>query len=338
MKEVENYMRVNPQFFATEKGREIYCRANNFLPVYDKKSYPTRRLMVYPSTQFACTAYYKKEVFDEWKKGGWEKTPRRIAANLIPTAFVFEADGATIKEQAANIRQEALRHVLSITHSGNKSLHFVVPIHIDQGKAFDGPDASALFKAVWEEVAAQLFFDTSMLDSATATIGRLTRMPGAKRLPTAKDGRLDTSAEAQANAPLQRCYFLNTSVEYLDIRGMIERARESLHKKAVKADTREAVAAAFAAYAPNTYEDDMRHLENSQRLYPSAHKQIILDAFNGVLPSSGELPMVTDTRRATYLGAIALAKSKFGNLARPLVEAIKAAHPSCLPLPVESFL
>ena len=220
---MKNLIKENPAFFANVQARKKFCHENHFMPIYDFMYQPNKDGIVYPATQFFCTADYRPEVWKRWQKG---EEVKRVGENLVPTAFLFEADGIGLEEQKRNINLERLNHVLSITYSGSKSLHVIVPILPCDGFAMAGN--SQLYKACWAEVAKRLFKDISVLDERCASIGRLSRMPGATRYKRTKDGKLDLSAADKE----QRCIFLNDAVEPLRLGLFIDDYKFKQRRKA----------------------------------------------------------------------------------------------------------
>ena len=315
-----NLMKQNPNYFADCKNRAQWCVDNFMMPVNDIYSQPDARRMVYPETQFAMTATFRKDYFDKAKAEG--KPLQRLAENLIPSAFVFEADGISIAAQANNIRPEMLRHVLSATFSGGKSIHVLVPIH--PADAFRIGGNSKLFRALWEEVAKAIFADTSVLDRQCASIGRLTRMPGALRLKRTEKGYLDTMH--LDGCKRQVCLYLNDAVEYMRLDRLIQK-----HTAAIQyADLRRNIEAHLAAKRNPVAEsaaEEIAHLRRSAEKYPTPSKEVAL-----IVLDQGQVPLAADLPKGgDYWQAFTLLVRRFPKLSESFYEFVKEHHPTRFP-------
>lgn len=111
--------------------------------------------------------------------------PDRKAEHLQPTFFVYESDTLPIEEQrdfAINVASK-LDCFYQATYSGSKSCHILIAIEPTQAN-----DIKKDFKFYWQFVANKLFGEeySKNLDSACASVGRLTRNPGAINSKTGK--------------------------------------------------------------------------------------------------------------------------------------------------------
>ncbi len=310
---MKDTMKDTTTYFDDIQHREDFCRANRFLPVDDCYSQPNMNGEVLPGTQFFMAATYKKDLVNEAVKTGTQLT--RKTENLISTAFVFESDSMTLQEQRDNIREEAFKHILSITYSGKKSLHIVVPISTNDGLAITGGKE---YKYLWMEVAKLIFKDADKLDPQCASIGRLTRLPGAKR----KD-----------SGTKQACEFYNNECEAISLKPFIDEWR----KREQSQQMTFAIRGVFKKYETRKDTDfasQLNHLVKSYDKSPSPSKQIaIMVLRDGRTPSSNFLPA-----GGSYIGTVKLLQNRFPLLLESFVDSVQQAHPSCLPRKKEAYL
>ena len=310
---MNNTMNEQTSYFDTVQHREDFCRKNRFLPVDNCKCQPNMDGKVHDGTQFFAAATFKQELVNEAIKTGTQLT--RKTENLIPTAFVFESDSMTLQEQRENIREEAFKNILSITYSGKKSLHVVVPISPQDGTAITGGKE---YKHLWREVAQLVFKDADKLDIQCATIGRLTRLPGATRNDSGKK---------------QACEFYNEACETIDLKNFMEKWREQEREQQMVLSIR----GVFQKYESRNdldFDAQLRHLEQSNGKSPTPSKKIaIMVLRDGNTPSSNFLPA-----GGSYIGAVKLLQNRFPLLLEPFVESVQQAHPSCLPRRKEAYL
>ena len=325
-----NIMAGDPGLFDDPRNRKSFCDAYHFLPVEDVTSQPCLTDALPARASHFCCATYRDEVWAQYRRDGI--VPRRIGANLKPTALLYESDTLPLDGQQRNIRTEALPHIVSVTFSGGKSLHTVVPIPDDVGEAIiDRPvdDAKRVYRSMWREVAPILFHDSGCLDRACATIGHLSRLPGARRYDAA-GGYTDP-----AWLPVQLCLYLNAQPEYLDFGPVLDAAVAEVKrdkKERVREILRHSVDDIFADFSD--YGEDLAHLSKSQMKYPKARKKLALQVLNG-----GPIPPESQLDNGlTYIGTVRYLHRNFKHLARRFVELVKAAHPSNLPMPVDYYL
>lgn len=312
-----NIVANNPTLFTTLEGRHRFCQDHHFLPCDDIYSQPRMDKTVREDTQFFIAATFKDNLYAEARASRTQLM--RKGCNLIPTAFVYESDSLPIKEQLSNIKAEAFgRHVLSVTYSGGKSMHVVVPIAIDEGKTIaDNKE----YKFLWGMVAKMVFKDISPLDSQCATIGRLSRLPGAKR----KDK--DT---------IQQCVFYNPDCEIIGLKEFQEEWNES--QKRAQMATRRRPCRPTPTTTPRTGKgvcgSQLKALVRSNTASPSPCKEIaVMVLKEGHIPSSDLLP-----KNGSYVGTLTFLYSHYMELLEPFFEKVKDAHPSCLPEPFEWYL
>ena len=324
---MKNTMSENPNYFKESEARMHWCKKNHFLPVYNFACQPNSKYIVYPDTQFFRTACWNDEAKKRIDNG---EEVNRCAENLMPTAFVYESDTLTLKEQIANIKDGATKNILSITYSGNKSFHIIVPIHLTDSYTI-GSDRE-MYKCLWKKVANRLFKDVSVLDSQCASIGRLSRMPGALRLKSIHGKYLDTKNTDGCKE--QKCLFLNEDARPIDLREMIE----AYNLKAMGVQIQNTLVNARNDRIAQSYNgegtDELTHLINSNKKFPTSCKQTAINVLvNNDIPSSDLLP-----EDGSYISTIWFLKNKFPTLTEEFVTKVKQAHPSCLPSPVRKYL
>lgn len=322
-----------PDHFKALDNRLAFCMDNNFLPVLDAHAQPYIG-MLHPATQFFCTATYRPEVWAQFKM--IHLVPERKGVNLVPTALVFEGDKAPLEEQMANIRPEAFGHILSITYSGNRSLHVIVPIPKAIGEEIvdrELSDARAIFKGLWRVVGEQCFSDPTLLDDKCASIGRLSRLPGARRYP-AIEGHIDLKADA-TGFPVQECRFLNGKCSPLDFKPLIDEVSADVEARAKeRADNTVLYALQDLFNGFEDYGDALEHLRNSQAKWPSAHKALALQVLDG-----GDIPSESQLDSGLkYIGVVHLLNCRFPQLTEAFVSKVKAAHPSNLTRDISEYL
>lgn len=320
---MKNKMTENPDYFKTSEDRKHWCYEHNFLPIYNFNCQPNMQNIVYPDTQFFMTATWNKQARDRIKNG---ESLTRKSENLVPTAFVYESDTVPIKEQLANIKKDAFKYILSITYSGNKSVHIIVPINLNDGYEID---SSGLYKYLWKHVAEVIFNDTTILDKQCASIGRMSRMPGATRLKSTDDGRsLDT--KNREGCKVQTCIFLNDSPSLINLKAWMKDYQLIDLGVSIQNSLR------LPVYRPKMTEktDPLQHLRNSNAKYPTACKSTALMVLDdGNIPSSDWLP-----ENGSYISTVHFLKNKFPELTEEFVTKVKQAHPTCLPCPVKHYL
>ncbi len=310
---MKDIMKEQSTYFDDIQHQEDFCRENRFLPVYDFNCQPTMTGKIIPGTQFFTAATYKKDLVKEAIKTGVQLT--RKTENLIPTAFVYESDSMTLQEQRDNIKKDALRHILSITFSGKKSLHVVVPISPQDGTAITGGKE---YKHLWREVAKLLFHDPDKLDIQCATIGRLTRLPGAVR----KD-----------NGMTQVCEFYNEACEAIDLKKFMCKWREQERSQQMSFSIR-GVFQKYETHNDLDFDSQLQHLIQSNAKSPTPSKEVaIMVLRDGQTPSSNFLPA-----GGSYIGTVKLLQNRFPLLLEPFVESVQQAHPSCLPRKKQDYL
>ncbi len=315
-----NAMVEDPDHFADPRNRWTYCTEHNFLPVLDVSSQPFLDGFA-PSTQFCCIATYRR--------GAWERraldgsVPRRKSENLKPTAFLYESDSLPLEAQKYNVLPEGLKHVLSATFSGGKSVHVVVPLSDAVAEEIidrDLDEAKAVYKALWRRVAEQCFASVDCLDHRCASFGRLARLPGATRQP---DGNI------------QQCLFYNRECVPFDLPLLMEEAVAEVEER-----TREYTANAVL-YAirdqfnggGHDYDDDLDHLRRSQAVSPDVRKALALQVLDG-----GDIPSESQLDGVSYIGVAGYLNRWLPALTEEFVTRAKAAHPSNLTRPVGEYL
>ena len=310
---MKDIMKEQSTYFDDIQHQEDFCRENRFLPVYDFNCQPTMTGKIIPGTQFFTAATYKKDLVKEAIKTGVQLT--RKTENLIPTAFVFESDSMTLQEQRDNIREDAFRYILTITFSGKKSLHVVVPISPQDGTAITGGKE---YKHLWREVAKLLFKDPDKLDVQCATIGRLTRLPGAVRKDSGKK---------------QACEFYNENCETIDLKKFMEKWREQERSQKMTFSIR-SVFQKYETHDDLDFDSQLQHLIQSNAKSPTPSKEVaIMVLRDGNTPSSNFLPA-----GGSYIGTVKLLQNRFPLLLEPFVESVQQAHPSCLPRKKQDYL
>ena len=185
-------------------------------------------------------------------------TNDRKAENVIPQMFVFEMDGETKEKQEEIIDNilngEYKNNIASVTWSGNKSYHVLVPHNCNR-------EIKNFYKYYWEETAKKIYGDNWIkLDKACASIGRLTRCFNMQREKNTKD---DIYFEG-----IQKKYYLNTNAEAIDLTDLVNQKEKEEGEKRLKN-------LAFTIFNPNAYSsfnlniDQGTKLENIAQKYPS---------------------------------------------------------------------
>ena len=330
---VINVMDANPDYFVSPESRRAFCFDYHFLPVLDTRSQPSLESFD-PLTQFFCAADYRREAWVQYRQT--HVLPRRKAANLKPTAFIYECDTLPLDAQQKNIRAEALPHILSVTYSGGKSLHVAVPIPDAIAEAIidrDLDEARKVYRRLWGLVAEQCFIDPDRLDKACATIGRLSRLPGVVRYPAA-NGRIDTSANSPA-LPLQQCLFLNGNGEYIDFEPLLDEVVSGIADEERERERNIVLYAMRDMFRDfGDYGDALEHLRNSQAKWPNSKKRLALRVLDG-----GDIPSQSLLEDGlSYISVVGYLKKQFPQLAEEFVGKVKAAHPTNLPRDIEEYL
>lgn len=327
---VANWMTEHPDWFKSCANRTEFCRANDFLVCRERMSGRPAHI-AYPNSQFLVSAFYKKEALSAMVEG--TMPANRRSENLLPTAFVYESDSLSIADQRDNIRAEAYGSILSVTYSGAKSLHVLVPIDPRYREALAKPND--IFKDVWRGAARRIFHDTSALDEACATIGRLSRMPGAPRLKTGEDGHVIPDPEG---CPEQSCLYYSRNVIHIRLDDEIRQAwfgrrMESTFRSVADYFAR-VRSSGRAKMRDDSVDDELLHLERSNAKYPTPTKTLILDVLDGsYLPSQDRLV------GCSYYGALRYLADRYSReLAERYLERVKREHPSNLPNAIEEYL
>ncbi|QHX43607.1 hypothetical protein GWP43_09350 [Treponema vincentii] len=188
----------------------------------------------------------------------------RKAEHVIPKMFVYEIDyledegqetdlGKQLKKQWDIIKKsiDTTNHIASVTLSGNKSIHVLVP-HTD------GELIKEDYKFYWEETAKRLFGeDSRFFDTACASVGRLTRCFNMKR------GNIE-----------QKLLYKNLKATPIDVKPLMEARQKEKAQKVILANLK--------VYAHNGQTDYRKKLENCARKYPvNENYQKALDIING---------------------------------------------------------
>lgn len=309
---IKNLLTIHDPFMDAD-FKNNFIKKHRFMVCENQFSAPMLRSK--NSSQFLMTATFTCEAWAKIKNG--EMTSNRKSSNLVPTAFLFEADGTTIQEQWDNIRESAFEHILMITFSGKKSLHILVPIHEESSLIFS--QNHPIFKKVWRDVAKELFKNPSIYDENAVSIGRLSRMPATVRNDNGKE---------------QKCIWLNDGAYFkcLDIRPYIETHLARQKSTSLFSELSELMMKyKMNAESPT---DALQHLEKSNAKYPTVFKQIAIDVLvKNHVPSSNNLPT-----GGSYIGVIAMLKNKFPQLLETFVKKVKNSHPTCLPKNVNDYL
>lgn len=246
-----------------------------------------------------CLVNYVKAL-----KAGENPILDRKAENLIPTAFVYESDGLDLSSQKRIVKKllesEFKENVLSITYSGNKSIHILIKIRNDQGGAIKD-----IFKEIWYQAGEHIFGeDIKYMDKACASVGRLTRLPGAINLTTGKK---------------QICYYLNPRAKGLwmnpdgieDLKATIKNKKNNdnaIEKKENKTYN-------------NDIDEQFRAICNKSK---NSSAQIALDILE-----SGHAPQGNDLIFAVkYVANLIKYNSKFHSIGQRLVDICHEQHPS----------
>lgn len=322
---MKNIIADNPEYFKLSESRMHWCKRHHFLPVYNYACQPQAKGIVYPDTQYFMVACWNDEAKARLDAG--EEVTRK-ADNLMPTGFVYESDNLTLKEQLENIKGEAIPHILTITHSGNKSFHIIVPIHLTDSYAIGSN--RELYKYLWKQVAKRLFNNIDALDAQCASIGRLSRMPGALRLKSIANGfYLDTKNTEGCKE--QKCVYYNDEARPIDLRNMIE----AYELKAMGVQISNALRTQrYKRQSVNLGDDELGHLQRSQAKFPTPCKEtalMVLEDDN--IPSSDLLP-----DGGSYISTIYYLRNRFPSLLEEFVRKVKQAHPTCLPKAVNEYL
>lgn len=322
-----NLLADNPHYFDFPAGRTEFCRQWRFLPVYDKLSYPARDFAARPATQFFCAAEYRPGLAIDPAR-----MPGRRLENLRPSALVYEADGVDINGQLTNVPEESEEYFLSVTYSGGKSIHLVVPLPVAVG---DGIIASAdprtLYKLVWQRVAARLFRDPTILDESCASIGRLTRMPGATRYASGPDGHIDRDKPVKRQVPIH----YNPRVTLLDYAPIVRECGAEF-RAAVRRAAPTVATVLRSCHKPD-YALELDHLEHSAGKYPTTYKRLALQ----VLGSSAADPIPSERELKeghSHVGCARYLLGHFPALAPVYYAKVQGQHPTNLPLAYDEWL
>ncbi len=309
-----NIITTDKGYFSTIESRTKWCQAHHFLPCDDLYSQPDMDMVVHSDTKFFITATFKPDIYKTALENGEQL--RRTTSNLIPTAFVYESDSLNIEEQISNIKKEAMDGILSITYSGNKSVHVIVPIDVEEGKTITD---NKEYKYLWEELAKTIFLDTSNLDGQCATIGRLSRLPGATR----------------DNGKTQKCLYYNPECRCV----MLKRFRRSWKsRQSKKAKTSASKPVSYRKNRKVSYGSDfdsqLKSLVSSNKQRKSPCKRIaVMVLKENKIPCSNLLPT-----GGSYVGTLTLLYSKYPLLLMEFFNKVKEAHPTCLPQPFDYYM
>lgn len=248
-----------------------------------------------------CLVRYVKEV----RAGIENPIFDRKAENLIPTAFVYESDGLDLNSQKRIVKKllesDFKNNVLSVTYSGNKSIHILIKIRNEQGEALKNN-----FKFVWGLVGEYIFGDDiKYMDKACASVGRLTRLPGAINLTTGKK---------------QLCYYLNPKAEglwlNLDVVKELIEERERANKKQN---------ATIEKKENKTYDNDIdgqfRAICNKSK---NSSAQIALDILESRYAPQGDDLIFA----VKYVANLVKYNPKFHSIGQELVDICHGQHPS----------
>lgn len=182
----------------------------------------------------AFTDVYSKTPVTELEAGtnypylvnGTCTTDNRKGENVIPKMFVFEMDGET-KEKQKEIINRILNgaykdNIASVTGSGNKSYHVLVPHNCNNEIKED-------YKYYWEEIAKKIYGDDwEKLDDACASVGRLTRCLNMLREENTNDNIIFTGKQEKI--------YMNLNAKPIDLTDLVkqkkEKDREEKFKKA----------------------------------------------------------------------------------------------------------
>lgn len=267
--------------------------------VDDKYSKPST--VITDKTQFLMTARFKKEYQQKVAKG--EEELNRRSVNLIPTFFVYEMDELDKKLQYQIIDNLCKQNVFTITDSGNKSIHTLVLIDPSQAE-----DIAKDFKYYWAKCAERLYGKAvQYLDKACASVGRLTRCPGAIRSDTGK---------------VQYCLYKNKNVQPIDLSDEIEQHSVKLEQKKAEDAIRYVEAFSKRQRFSNSDTDTIEHLRAAVHKTGNESGQLALDLIDGIDPGSG----------ANYIAAIGYCNRAIGPEVGALVRNIAhRLHPSNIP-------
>lgn len=248
------------------------------MPCADRMSQPTDRIEEARQEFVVAGECVNAEAVKDLGNG--RHAYSRKQADCRPTAFVYEADGASLEEQRANLKPEMKRHALWAVFSGKKSIHVVVPIPEEYRTRLADKE---LYKAVWSEVAKEFFYKSEILDTACASICRMSRMPWAKR---------------SDNGVVQALEWVNTNVTPMPFFGtLVAKAEDDVAANRVKRSIQAAVSthtqARYAHYegkGENTYDDQLKHLEASEKKASTEPKRNALEALkSGVVPAGQDM-------------------------------------------------
>lgn len=274
------------------------CATLSTIPVY--RHADNNQFWVSARLNNKCLVKYVKEV----RAGIDNPVIDRKSENLIPTAFVYESDGLDLNHQKRIVKKllesEYKNNVLSVTYSGNKSIHILIKIRNDQGEAIKDS-----FKKVWTIVGECIFGeDIKYMDKACASVGRLTRLPGGINLSTGKK---------------QICYYLNPKAEglWLNI-DYVKELEDEDKKKQNKINT---IEKKENKTYNNDIEEQFRAVCNKSK---NSSAQIALDILE-----SGHAPQGNDLIFAVkYVANLIKYNSKFHNIGQRLVDICHEQHPS----------
>lgn len=189
---------------------------------------------------------------------------RRDKEHAVPTALVYESDSVSLEEQMEMMKKhKSDDRVMSATYSGSKSIHYIVPIDPECLMKIDNAeDRSKFYKFCWKQIGEEIFTDVSEFDKACASIGRLTRNPGATR---SSNGKIQTSYYNKRTR-------LNKLEKYYS-QWMAERRFEEMKRELAKRST------------PG--ERGVRYLQNVYNKTRNEHAKMALDALDGKAIVSG---------------------------------------------------
>lgn len=270
-------------------------------------TYSTPSVHINENTQFIITATPKKEYMQKVING--EEVVDAKGEHHLPVFFTFESDNLSLDEQYEKatevINGKYGDSVFSITNSGHKSIHTLVYIDPEQRE-----EIAKDFKYYWNEAGKMLYGSTDNLDSACASIARLSRLPGGKR----DDGSY------------QKCGYMNRECKPLDLSNVITK-----HKKEV--EIMETLRNIQRANKPtwNVEIDEMKKLENIHNTGNRSESfELAYDVIkNGSCPSG-----------ANYVGAIASLKGMdFSEdfVKTNLYEVARHEHPSNITKSFETY-
>jgi len=300
----------------TPENRWQWLAAGRMLAVEDDYAQPRRNIRYTEGAVYAMTAQFRPGA--EW---------RRTAENLVPTMLVYESDDIGLQAYWDNLVPEELKeHVYSVTWSGGKSLHALVPLSEADGRRIRGNKDSrtAQYKAAWEDVAGRLVRHPDVLDRGVVSIGRLTRFPGILRPDTGMP---------------QVCCFFNPKARPYDLSAVLARAEADFAFGAVRHGGAAAKAAAWRTRegAPAGRDGALQDLARWNAARPSGAKSTALMVLGSAgpedLPSTPLLAPGQD-----YMAGLRLLQGKYPQLLPEYVRRVKEAHPTFLPKSEEEYL